>query len=91
MWTDELDAMAEYGCLFNLTNHPFLTGRPSRAVALRQLIEQGLARGDVRFLRCRDVARHSKDDPDLPTRHPLDTSNRLNAFPERSPDTPAGD
>ncbi|WP_436776218.1 polysaccharide deacetylase family protein [Yinghuangia sp. YIM S09857] len=91
MWTDELDAMAEYGCLFNLTNHPFLSGRPSRAVALRRLIEHGLARGDVRFLRCRDVARQSNDDPALPTRQPLDTSNRLDAFPESTPDPAAGD
>lgn len=39
MWSLELRAYhAEGGC-FVLTNHPFLSGRPSRAAALEQLIE----------------------------------------------------
>ena len=31
LWTTELDAYARHGCLFVLTCHPFLTGRPGRA------------------------------------------------------------
>lgn len=55
MWKLEIDAMCEFGSLFNLCNHPFLSGRPSRAVALRSLIEYGLERG-VRFATCREIA-----------------------------------
>ncbi|MDX3434314.1 polysaccharide deacetylase [Streptomyces sp. ME01-18a] len=71
MWTDELDAMRHYGCLFNLTNHPFLSGRPSRAVALRKLIEHAQNRGDVYFARCSDVARAAQADAALPLRSPV--------------------
>ncbi|WP_331763766.1 polysaccharide deacetylase [Streptomyces anthocyanicus] len=71
MWTDELDAMRQYGCLFNLTNHPFLSGRPSRAVALRKLIEHAQNRGDVRFVRCSDVALSAQADAALPLRSPV--------------------
>ncbi|MGW7433189.1 polysaccharide deacetylase family protein [Streptomyces sp. NPDC054861] len=71
MWTDELDAMRHYGCLFNLTNHPFLSGRPSRAVALRSLIEHAQNRGDVLFARCSDVARAAQADVSLPLRSPV--------------------
>ncbi|OLS96340.1 polysaccharide deacetylase [Pseudonocardia sp. CNS-004] len=70
MWCDELDAMRQYRCLFNLCAHPFLSGRPSRVVALRKLIEFALDRGDVRFARCRDVADAALADPALPTHHP---------------------
>ena len=38
LWTSELDAMRRYGCLFVLTCHPFLSGRPHR-VEVRALIE----------------------------------------------------
>ncbi|MEW1685759.1 polysaccharide deacetylase [Streptomyces sp. NPDC093594] len=71
MWTDELDAMRQYGCLFNLTNHPFLSGRPSRAVALRKLIEHAQNRGDVRFVRCSDAALSAQADASLPLRRPV--------------------
>ena len=39
-WTLELEALVEEGGLFMLTNHPFISGRASRAVALEQLIER---------------------------------------------------
>ncbi len=70
MWRAELDAMRTYRCLFNLCLHPFLTGRPSRAVALRGLIEYAQGLGDVTFARCRDVAAAAAADPDLVTRRP---------------------
>jgi peptidoglycan-N-acetylglucosamine deacetylase len=43
-WSLELDALVAEGGLFVLTNHPFISGRPSRAAALEALIEhaQGL-------------------------------------------------
>jgi peptidoglycan-N-acetylglucosamine deacetylase len=40
MWMLELDAFYREGCCFVLTNHPFLTGRPSRMAALEQLVER---------------------------------------------------
>ena len=70
MWKAELDAMRHFGCLFNLTSHPFLSGRPGRALALRQLIEYALEFGDVRFDRCRDVAERVRADGTLPRRTP---------------------
>ncbi|EPD63637.1 polysaccharide deacetylase family protein [Streptomyces sp. HGB0020] len=82
MWTDELDAMRHYGCLFNLTNHPFLSGRPSRAVGLRKLIEHAQNRGDVRFAKCSDVASAAQADASLPLR---DSAPPTPAGPRRQP------
>ena len=45
----ELDAMRRHGCLFMLTCHPFLSGRPARVEMLRRLIEHALECGDVAF------------------------------------------
>ena len=56
MWRAELDGMRRYRCLFNLCVHPFLSGRPSRIMALRGLIEYAKECGDVHFARCRDIA-----------------------------------
>ena len=53
LWTNELDAMRRHGCLFMLTNHPFLSGRPGRVETLRRLIEHALDRGDVAFATAR--------------------------------------
>jgi peptidoglycan/xylan/chitin deacetylase (PgdA/CDA1 family) len=63
LWISELDAMRRYGCLFLLTCHPFLSGRPHRVEVLRTLIEHALAAGDVEFAACRDVARGAREDP----------------------------
>jgi peptidoglycan/xylan/chitin deacetylase (PgdA/CDA1 family) len=63
LWISELDAMRRYGCLFLLTCHPFLSGRPHRVEVLRTLIEHALAAGDVEFAACRDVARRAHEDP----------------------------
>jgi peptidoglycan-N-acetylglucosamine deacetylase len=43
MWTAELEALADEGGLFMLTNHPFVSGRASRAAALETLIERAKA------------------------------------------------
>ena len=37
---EELEAIVEVGGLFDLTMHPFISGRPARAAALEQLIER---------------------------------------------------
>lgn len=56
MWRAELDGMRHYGSLFNLCVHPFLSGRPGRALALRGFIQYAQECGDVTFATCRDVA-----------------------------------
>jgi len=56
-WTLELDAMAAAGGLFNLTNHPFVSGRPSRADALEGLIRHAQAIGGLWIATCDEVAR----------------------------------
>jgi peptidoglycan-N-acetylglucosamine deacetylase len=63
LWTNELDAMRRHGCLFMLTNHPFLTGRPGRVETLRKLVEHALGRGDVEFVTAAEVAARVRDDP----------------------------
>jgi peptidoglycan/xylan/chitin deacetylase (PgdA/CDA1 family) len=68
LWTNELDAMRRYGCLFMLTNHPFLTGRPGRVETLRRLIEQALDRRDVTFATAGEVAARARADETVTTR-----------------------
>lgn len=58
MWLLELDAMAEAEGCFVLTNHPFLTGRPSRAAALDAVISQAVARDDVWVAGLGQIAEH---------------------------------
>ncbi|MDX6467061.1 MAG: peptidoglycan-N-acetylglucosamine deacetylase [Gaiellaceae bacterium] len=54
--------MRRYGCLFVLTCHPFLSGRPHRVEVLRTLIEYALAAGDVEFVACAEAARRARAD-----------------------------
>ena len=68
LWISELDAMRRYGCLFLLTCHPFLSGRPHRVEVLRTLIEHALATGEVEFSTCRDVARRARESPEVDRR-----------------------
>jgi peptidoglycan/xylan/chitin deacetylase (PgdA/CDA1 family) len=65
LWTSELDAMRRYGCLFVLTCHPFLSGRPHRVEVLRALIEHALAAGDVEFVDAREAAKRARGDDGL--------------------------
>ena len=60
LWIGELDAMRRYGCLFVLTCHPFLSGRPHRVENLRRLIEHALATGDVEFVEAREAASRAR-------------------------------
>jgi len=62
LWLSELDAMRRHGCLFVLTCHPLLSGRPHRVEVLRRLVEHALGAGDVEFASCRDVARRVRED-----------------------------
>ena len=60
IWSLELDAMRGVGGCFALTNHPFLTGRPSRARALEQVIEQAAGYGDVWTASLGEIAEHTR-------------------------------
>jgi hypothetical protein len=68
LWREELDGMRRHGCLFVLTMHPFLSGRPGRVEALRGLVEHALDAGDVEFVSCVEAARRTFDDESLPRR-----------------------
>jgi peptidoglycan-N-acetylglucosamine deacetylase len=68
LWISELDAMRRYGCLFVLTCHPFLSGRPHRVEILRTLIEHALETKDVEFVEAREAARRARTDGGLPRR-----------------------
>ncbi|MEM7177880.1 MAG: polysaccharide deacetylase [Pseudomonadota bacterium] len=54
----EFDAMWQFGGLWIGIWHPFLSGRLSRMVMLKELIEHMLARGDVWFARLDEIAEH---------------------------------
>lgn len=58
IWSLELDAMRGVGGCFTLTNHPFLTGRPSRALALQRVVEQAVGYGDVWVASMGQIAEH---------------------------------
>jgi peptidoglycan/xylan/chitin deacetylase (PgdA/CDA1 family) len=55
-WTLELDAMVTAGGLFNLTNHPFVSGRPSRAAGLETLIEHARSIDGLWIATCDEIA-----------------------------------
>jgi len=57
-WTLELEALVDEGGLFMLTNHPFVSGRASRAVALETLIERAKAMDGLWIASAREVAQH---------------------------------
>lgn len=56
IWRDEFDAIRAAGGLFNLTMHPQVTGRPSRLLLLRRMIEYAQQFPDVWFATCRAAA-----------------------------------
>jgi peptidoglycan-N-acetylglucosamine deacetylase len=82
MWRAELDAMRRHGCLFMLTCHPFLSGRPSRIEALRVLIEHALEAGDVEFATALAIADRAVDDPALEERELRPLAADRDVYPE---------
>jgi len=57
-WQLELEALVPDGGLFMLTNHPFVSGRASRAVALGQLMERARAIEGLWIATAADIAEH---------------------------------
>ncbi len=59
LWLLEAEAQHRQGGCWVLTNHPFISGRPSRAHALEQLIESVKALEGMWVTTLEDVARHT--------------------------------
>jgi peptidoglycan/xylan/chitin deacetylase (PgdA/CDA1 family) len=57
-WTLELEALVEEGGLFMLTNHPFVSGRASRAAALETLMARAKAIDGLWIASAREIAEH---------------------------------
>lgn len=60
MWTLEAEAHQSQGSCFVLTNHPFIFGRPSKAVALEQLIERIKDMDGMSVTTMEQIAQHTK-------------------------------
>jgi peptidoglycan/xylan/chitin deacetylase (PgdA/CDA1 family) len=58
IWRLEFDGLRAVGGCFVLTNHPFLSGRPSRAAALEELVEHVASCPDVWVAPLREIATH---------------------------------
>jgi hypothetical protein len=58
MWSAELDATTDEGGCFALTNHPFLSGRPSRAQQLDELMAHVSGCDDVWTASLDEIATH---------------------------------
>ncbi|HYZ29640.1 MAG TPA: polysaccharide deacetylase [Thermoleophilaceae bacterium] len=59
LWTAELDAMRDEGCLLVITMHPFLSGRPSRAAMVAEFLGRIRERGDVWHATAGEIADHA--------------------------------
>ncbi|MFB7455938.1 polysaccharide deacetylase [Streptomyces sp. NPDC056188] len=60
LWRDDFEATRREHGHWILTNHPFLSGRPSRAAALAGLMEHVQRQGDVWVAALGDVAEHTR-------------------------------
>jgi peptidoglycan/xylan/chitin deacetylase (PgdA/CDA1 family) len=58
LWRAEFDAMRAEGACFVLTCHPFLSGRPSRAAALDELLAAAAGAPDVWVASLAEIAEH---------------------------------
>ena len=60
MWTLEAEAQHLEGGCFVLTNHPFISGRPSKAVALERLIERVKGMDGMWVTTLAEIAEHAQ-------------------------------
>lgn len=68
-WTLELEALVDEGGLFMLTNHPFVSGRASRAAGLGRLIERAQEIDGLWIATAADIAAHVATLPLEPVVH----------------------
>ncbi|MBA3876016.1 MAG: polysaccharide deacetylase [Anaerolinea sp.] len=69
LWTLELDALVTEGGLFVLTNHPFASGRPSRAAALERLMDHARSIDGLWIATAGEIAAHAETLPLTPVFH----------------------
>ncbi|MDA8291782.1 MAG: polysaccharide deacetylase [Actinomycetota bacterium] len=70
MWSRELDSFYLERCCFVLTNHPFLTGRPSRVQALERLVEKMESLEGLWVATLGEIAAHTRSLAPLPRHFP---------------------
>lgn len=63
-WLEEWEGIHEFGGLFTLTVHPWISGRAQRVRLLRSLLEHVRAHSDVWFATADELARHHRTLPD---------------------------
>lgn len=68
-WTLELEALVDEGGLFMLTNHPFVSGRASRAVGLERLIQHAREIPGLWIASAAEIAAHVETLPLVPVGH----------------------
>jgi peptidoglycan-N-acetylglucosamine deacetylase len=59
LWAADIEAHVRYGGHFNLVNHPFVSGRAARVMAMEQMLERLLADDRIWFTTLGSVARHT--------------------------------
>ena len=73
LWQAEFEGLRSVGGCWVLTNHPFLTGRPSRAQQLDELMTHVLSCADVWVASLEEIASHIRG---------LNLRSRAIAYPE---------
>lgn len=58
VWREEIEAQRRYGGLFNLVNHPFVSGRAARVAALERLVALLAEDDEIWLARLDEVADH---------------------------------
>lgn len=61
LWTSEFEGLHNEGGCWVLTNHPFLSGRPGRAVQLGELMAEILATPGVWVASLEEIAQHTRN------------------------------
>lgn len=61
LWQGEFDGLRAFGGCWVLTNHPFLSGRPSRAAELDKLMEYVTSCSDVWVATLGEIAQHTRE------------------------------
>ncbi len=81
IWAGEAEALAAEGGVFNLTLHPFCSGRAARAQAVDQIIERLMSDDQIWLTTGTELARHVQSQSLQPFFHrPVDLSGTVTAL-----------
>ena len=58
LWWDEIEAQIRYGGFFNLVNHPFVSGRASRVMAMEKMLERILSDDRIWFATLSEITNY---------------------------------